>query len=151
VIPTAISEAERRFMRTIARGKSVVEFGALLGFSTVNLAQVASRLTSVDKHEGYGTPTLAPFMSNLDRYHVSPRFIQGEALEWASLDAELAFIDLTGQYDLTRQMLERLRAPFALVHDCHRSYCQVDRAIKDAGWHPISQVDTLVWCTHASL
>jgi predicted O-methyltransferase YrrM len=67
-IPTAISDREARFLREVARDKSVIEFGALLGFSTVILAEVAGDLTSIDRHNGYTGPTLNQLISNLYRY-----------------------------------------------------------------------------------
>src|SRR5882762_9345058 len=83
-IPTAISSREASFMSALARGKTVVEFGALLGFSTVVLSRAARWVTSIDRHQGYldaGHSTYNAFMVNLERHkvhNVSP--VQSDAL-----------------------------------------------------------------------
>jgi tRNA A58 N-methylase Trm61 len=147
-IPTAISPREARFLRDSCAGKAVVEYGALLGFSTVILARAAGQLISIDRHEGYTGRTLAPFLSNLERHGVLSRVsvLESDAVAWAHLRRDVAFVDLTGAFELTRTILERLGSPLALVHDCGRPGCDVDLAIHRAGWTPVDQVDTLVLC-----
>lgn len=149
-IPTAISPREARFMQQIADDREVIEYGALLGFSTVVLARAAATLVSVDRHDGYSGETLRPYLSNLDRYGVRVTAVQDDCLSWAGHKADVAFIDLTGQYQLTKDMLLHLASPLALIHDLDRPRCDVDRAIKDAVWRPIGQVDTLVLCERAA-
>ncbi len=152
-IPTALSDREARFLSDLTRDKIVVEFGALLGFSTVVMAQGAVEVTSVDRHEGYTTPTLNQFISNLERYKVRDkvRIVLADALDRAYLadTAEIAFVDLTGAFKLTRDLLKKLQCPFVMVHDMNRAHCDVERAIKAAGWTPVSQCDTLVLCVRS--
>lgn len=152
-IPTGISPREARFLQTCAADRRVVEFGALLGFSTVVLAQVAAAVTSIDRHEGYSGETERPYRANLDRCHVADRVrvIQGDAAAWAHLEADLAFVDLTGAYDVTKRVLQALTAPLALIHDFDRPGCAIGPAVRDAGWLPIGQVDTLLLCARAEV
>jgi len=150
-IPTAISDREARFLREVARDRSVIEFGALLGFSTVVLADVAGTLTTVDRHNGYTGPTLNQLISNLHRYGVSDRVkvVEGDALLYCDAkhcNADVAFIDLTGQYELTKGVLDGLETRVALVHDYGRPGCSVDLAISASGYRIVGQVDTLVLC-----
>lgn len=152
-IPTAISPREARFMEELARGKGVIEFGALLGYSTIILARVARHLVSIDLHSGYLDPahtTYKQFRANLSRYLPDlhfPSIIQGDALKYAPLLGDLAFIDLTGDYYLTKAVLIELGCPLALVHDLHRSKCEgVEQGILDANWEIVGQVDTLALC-----
>jgi protein-L-isoaspartate O-methyltransferase len=148
LIPTAISPIEARFMQEVVRGKVVVEYGALLGFSTIILAEVAAKVISVDRHVDYHGETFIPYMSNLDRYNVRSKVkvIKGDALSHARVPADVAFVDLTGQYHLTKTLLAALAVPLALIHDYGRPFCEVGRAVKDAGWTPIGQVETLLLC-----
>lgn len=147
-IPSAISPREARFMQSICKEKRVVEFGALLGFSTIILAEVAGSLTSVDRHIEYSGPTLNQLISNLHRYGVndSVRVIEGDAATWSNLAGDIAFIDLTGQYEITKRVLSGLSCKLALVHDFDRPNCDVGRGIRDAGWKVIGHVDSLVLC-----
>lgn len=150
-IPTAISPREASFMEALARNKIVVEFGALLGFSTVVLAKAASWLVSVDRHKDYSGPTYKAFMSNLERYRVTNVDVYvGDCLDyaskrgwWRTMDPDICFIDLTGKYALTKMMLESIPTDLAMVHDLDRPNCQVGEAIRDAGWEIVGQVDTL--------
>jgi len=147
-IPTAISPRELRLLQHFARDRAVVEFGALLGFSTVGLAQVTGRLSSIDRHDFYSGPTARQFRSNLERYGVSEKVkvIEGDALLHGQTAGDVAFIDLTGNYQITKDLLGILGCRLALVHDFDRPNCDVGRAIVDAGWRPIDQVDTLLLC-----
>ena len=73
-IPTALSAVEADALRSLSTGKNVLEVGALLGFSTVVMGQVANTVVSVDPHDGYPAanprPTLEPFIANLSRFDV---------------------------------------------------------------------------------
>lgn len=127
----------------------MVEAGALLGFSTIKLSHVAASVVSIDKHEGYTTSTYRRFMSNIerfgDRYRVQP--IVGDAVDrLQAIDADVAFIDLTGQFDLTRSAMRAVRPDLVLVHDVGRAHCQVDAAIVAAGFRVVEAVDTLALC-----
>lgn len=156
-IPTAISPREASFMSALARGKTVVEFGALLGFSTVVLARSARWVTSVDRHQGYldaGHTTYRAFMNNIGRHKVeNVSVVIADALTYTGTPGtqDMAFVDLTGEYTLTLKVLKGLnirhRVPLVLVHDLLRSNCQgVEQAITDANWKIVGQVDTLALC-----
>lgn len=71
-IPTAMTERELGCLAELARDKIVLEMGAQYGASTVAMARTAARLCSVDWHRGDPqagyTPTLGPFLANLDRH-----------------------------------------------------------------------------------
>jgi precorrin-6B methylase 2 len=148
-IPTAISFRERLALARYARSKRVVEAGSLLGASTLWMEQLATSVVSIDRHEGYGHPTLAIMKNNLMRYgqgRIEMRV--GDALAvLPSVEADVAFIDLTGDQDLTLNVLETLPSSIqvTLVHDCERSRCEgVVRAIqRQASWRQLEQVDTL--------
>ena len=81
-IPTALSPAESMLLQRVARGRRVVEAGALLGHSTIVLASTAASVVSIDKHEGYGPSTLGAWLRNIDRYCVQGlvKLVQGDAL-----------------------------------------------------------------------
>lgn len=146
MIPCALSARERAALRRWTQHKIVAEAGALLGGSTVELARAARHVISIDRHEGYTLPTYRQFRANLDRYgayNVTP--IQGDALSiLPSVEAEVAFIDLTGSYNVTLAALQATTAPLALVHDLGRPRCGgVEQAIRDVGGHVLEHVDTL--------
>src|SRR5689334_23021520 len=119
-IPTALTELEAKELIAQSDGKRVVEAGALLGFSTIHLAQRATHVISIDRHEGYNdAPTLNLFTRNLHRYRVNNRVqtVQGNVLDHiADYEADFAFIDLTGKYQLTKDVLNRVRARVVGVH-----------------------------------
>lgn len=149
-VPTALSSREVRALQDLARGRKVVEAGALLGGSTIIMARVAREVVSIDRHEGYTAPTLRQFMSNMDRAGVSNvvRPVVGNAHELLDKHpAELAFIDLTGRLEDTLAALKAVRAPIVAVHDLCRSHCEgVEAAIRASGLHIVGHVDTLAIC-----
>jgi hypothetical protein len=135
-IPTALSEPEAVALQQLAAGKRVLEVGALLGFSTVLMAQVAEEVVSVDPHDGYPAenprPTWHEFNGNLLRFDVADRvvayrdFYNGKtaALITDDHDApEFAFIDADGTYETTIMLIELVAehmhadAPIIAVHD----------------------------------
>ena len=71
-IPTALTYREDNLLRSICVGHVCYEAGALLGHSTVVIAQAAKALVSVDPHDGYPTwqprPTWQPFLRNLRQH-----------------------------------------------------------------------------------
>lgn len=73
-IPTSMTEPEAKKLAELARGQQVLEIGSLLGYSTIMLARVATRVVAIDPHHGYPAadpkPTLAEYIDNLDRYGV---------------------------------------------------------------------------------
>lgn len=147
--PTAMSAPEARLLQRYADGRRVVEAGALLGYSTIRLAQVAARVVSIDRHEGYSAPTYRRFRSNIERAGVSRRVtpVVGDAVALLPQHAaDLAFIDLTGQLALTAAAMKAAQARLVAVHDLGRAYCQVDEAIVAAGFRVVEAVDTLAVC-----
>jgi hypothetical protein len=146
-IPCALSLRERTEMVRWARGKRVVEAGALLGGSTVTLASVAASVISIDRHVGYTGPTLRTFMANLYHAGVASKVDVrvGDAIALLpNAPADIAFIDLTGTFDVTLKALQAVRAPIVMIHDTERQRCGgVAQAIKAMGGRALAQVDTL--------
>lgn len=144
-IPTALTDKEADELVRRAFGRSVLEIGALLGYSTVVLASAADRVISVDPHIGYPAddprPTLNRFLRNLDRYGVrdTVTVMLGRDDEVLPLLAEnqfdLAFVDCTGEYDTTLNAMKRatqlLKKGGALaVHDCgHPDWPGANKAV----------------------
>ena len=116
MIPTAVTPAETVELQRLARGRSVLEVGSLLGYSTIKLAEGAFHVVSVDPHEGYPVndprPTYDTFVKNLIlagvRDKVTP--LVGTDIEVFPLlkprQFQMAFIDTTGEYDDTRRICE---------------------------------------------
>lgn len=132
-IPSAVTPAEAAELQRLALGATVLEVGALLGYSTVLLALTAERVHSVDPHEGYPRdnprPTLLPFLDNLERHGVRDRVTVHVGRDYDVLPAfrgrqfHLAFLDLTGEYEDTLRCMhavEPLLTHFGrlAVHDC---------------------------------
>jgi predicted O-methyltransferase YrrM len=118
-IPTALTEPEGVALQQLAQGKTVLEFGALLGFSTVLLAQVASHVISFDPHTGYPTDnprdTWAEFNQNLLRHGVAAKvsayrhdhkYLSTAMQDEGNDPIDLAFIDCDGEYLTTIQVIE---------------------------------------------
>lgn len=148
-IPTALSEVETLELMSLSDGKRVLEAGALLGYSTIALAQRAAAITSVDKHEGYTDFTYGKFTRNLDIFGVKEKVnIVREDAVWAfkhflKTDFDVAFIDLTGEYHLTRAAISACRAGIIAVHDFGRPFCDgVERAVRDSGLEILRVIDT---------
>jgi len=132
-IPSALEYREADVLRLYALNGQVLEVGALLGHSTVTLAQVADRVVSVDPHVGYPEadprPTLGPFLANLERYGVRDKVVpcvgrDDEVLPFLRPKSfDLAFVDTTGKYSDTLRAalgclpLLRDRGVLA-IHDC---------------------------------
>jgi predicted O-methyltransferase YrrM len=76
-ISSAVTPNESEALADLARGKTVLEMGAWYGYSTIVLASVAERVTSVDWHMGddhAGTyDTWEIFSFNIIRYGVAAR------------------------------------------------------------------------------
>lgn len=146
MIPCALSNPERRLLAELADGRVVVEAGALLGGSTVHLAQSAAWVVSIDRHEGYTGDTWAQYRTNLLRhsaYNVRP--IRGCCLHiLPAVPADVAFIDLTGERALTTGAILALHPsiPLVAVHDFGRQNCDVPERVP--GWRPYRRVDTLL-------
>jgi hypothetical protein len=146
ICPSALSPRETDALQRWARARRCVEAGALLGYSTIHMAQVASGVVSIDRHEGYSGPTWKPYLSNLERAGVRHRVlpVKGDVFDaLPHVDGDFGFIDLTGTYDVTRKALSLMRAHFVGVHDATRSRCEgVGQALRD--YITLEHVDTLV-------
>jgi hypothetical protein len=136
-IKTALTPMEADALRALSTGKTVLEVGALLGFSTVVMAEVAEAVVSVDPHDGYPTanprPTWEPFHENLLRFGVADKvtvvrdIFPSQAATLALEDEgppQFAFIDADGTYETTSAILAPLldgrmaaSAKFIAVHD----------------------------------
>lgn len=134
----------------VCRNQRVVEAGALLGFSTLLIGDVAAHVTSIDLHEGYGPSTLGPYMSNIRNMGCGNiRTVVGDFRNHLNaVKADVAFIDLTGKEDITREALSLLNksVEIALVHDLGRVNCDgVIRAARgmDTDWDLVETIDTL--------
>ena len=147
-IPTALTRDESALLQEIAEGNRVLEIGALLGYSTVTLARTARWVVSVDPHEGYPAhdprPTLDTYLENLRRNAVTN--VVPVIARWQdALDAirptsfDVVFMDLTGRYEDTKELLDHLRLDFATgligaiaVHDCgHPDWPGVQQAVQE--------------------
>jgi methyltransferase family protein len=150
-IPTALTTKERFALQAIVRDKHVLEIGALLGYSTVIMAQNAKRVVSLDPHEGYPEgaprPTWERYLANLDMYGVREKVIPVQATWQAAVGTlpsdclypyEVVFIDLTGKYEDTKEALMYFHPEWGwslktiAVHDCgHPDWPGVDQAVAE--------------------
>lgn len=146
--PTALSWAETLLLQRWSRNRKVVEFGALLGHSTINIAEVATSVISVDLHTGYSGDTFRRFRSNIERAGLSHRVIPLIADVWKMrlpIKADIGFIDLTGTFDLTLHAIRKINAPIIALHDIGRPFCRgAEKAMLQSGRKIIDSVDTLV-------
>lgn len=147
-IPSAVSTSEARLMKEMCSGLIVVECGALLGASTVTLAQVAKTVISIDKHEGYGPSTWEKYQTNLQRFKVNNNVVPIKADVFnvlPHLKGDRWFVDLDGTFETTSKVLRML--PFntpILIHDFGRVNCRgVEKAIIETGCTIEQVVDTL--------
>lgn len=126
----------------------MVECGALLGYSTLQMADEATRVISIDKHEGYGPSTLRPYMSNIQGRLDKVVPVVGDFRDvLRGVEGERYFIDLDGTEETTREVLGMIcvSTPVAL-HDFGRQSCRgVERAIQQSGWRISGVVDTLAF------
>jgi hypothetical protein len=149
-IPTALSKREDAVLQHYARDKTVVEAGALLGHSTIQLASVAKRVISIDRHCGYQywpNDTLRMFKRNLEVTGVARKvqWIVGDCHLLANYRADFAFIDLCGTYANTLAAIRAARAPHIAVHDYERQSCRgVALAVMASGYKIVERVDSLI-------
>lgn len=126
-IPTALTAHEAWELHRLAAGRTVLEFGSLLGYSTIVLAQSAKIVYAVDPHQGYPLdnprPTLDGFIANLDRHMIRDKVlpILGRGDQLTPLlrvaCADMAFIDITRAADELMLAVWRLKIPVIAVHD----------------------------------
>lgn len=149
-IPTALSSREDQALRRYAMGRVVVEAGALLGHSTIQLARTAKRVTSIDRHSGYTywpNDTLRSFNRNMEVAGVANRVqsIVGDFSLLAHFPAHFAFIDLCGTFANTLAAIRAARAPLIGIHDYERQSCSgVALAVAASGYAIVERVDSLV-------
>ena len=147
-VPTALSRVESAALHRLTHGKRVVEAGALLGYSTLVIASGAVEVISIDRHDGYSGSTWNRYRSNLLRFAPgNVNAIKGDCLlELPHHSVEVAFLDLTGERDLTLAALNALHpiVGLTLIHDVNRVHCDgVMEAIRASRWQLIEAVDTL--------
>ena len=153
-IPTALTSRETSTLQHLAAGKRCVEAGSLLGYSTVAMGQVARQVVAIDPHDGYPywqpRPTFEVFLRNIRRHQVAERVVPvvGNGEDHLILHpADVAFLDLTGHYDITLRCLEAARSPIICCHDymrggCHGATEAVDFFARRGGY-TVRTVDTL--------
>lgn len=148
-IPTAVSLREIEILNKLSLNKNVLEIGSLLGYSTVNIARHARKVTSIDPHEGYpyegAESTLKKFVQNLAYYNIrNVKVFKDRFQNITKSDYDFAFIDLDGEYQTTIEALEYTKhIPIIVIHDYDRQQCPgVARAIKETGANIVQVVDT---------
>jgi len=159
-IPTALTAPETAQLQKLARGGTVLELGAHFGYSTIALAQVATRVHSVDWHQG---DSMAGHMNSLEAYftnlrrHGAPNVVThvGRFEDVLPLFRDMAFdgVFIDGEHDRVSvardtDLARRLVAPGGWLawHDFGRF--EVGAGIADGmGAWPIDlrQVDWLAW------
>lgn len=149
-IPTALSRREDAALQRYAAHRTVVEVGALLGHSTIQLAQTAERVISIDRHSGYQywpNDTLRMFQRNLEVSGISRtvQWLVGDFSLMQGYPADFVFIDLCGTYATTLAAIRAARAPLIGIHDYERQSCKgVELAVAASGYKVIERVDSLV-------
>ena len=137
-IPSAVTVNESVALADLAQGKVVLEMGAWLGYSTILLASVAERVTSVDWHKGDdhagNMDTYAQFLENLAWYGVSDRVevvrgrfedalprmaAEGRLFDGCFLDAHHAEESVTRDIGLALPVLKQ--GAFFAFHDYGRN------------------------------
>lgn len=147
-IPTALTQRESYALRRYAKDRTVVEAGALLGYSTIQLASTARLVTSIDRHTGYdGKPndTYRQYRRNLDVAGLTKRVtpIVGDCSLLNTYPADFCFIDLCGTFEVTLAAIQMARAPLVGVHDFQRQSCRgVGLAV--SGYQVVERVDSLI-------
>ena len=139
-IRSAMSPYETARLEFWARGRSVVEMGALLGYSTVVMARVARGVVSIDRHTGYDNKpndTERIMRCNLERYSVAKKVtvVVGDYREVAKWPSDLAFVDLDGTAATTWAAAWLSQARLVAIHDFARQNCQgVARCVSWMNW-----------------
>jgi predicted O-methyltransferase YrrM len=155
-----LTEEEGTILRSYAVGARVLELGSFLGRSTVCMAQVASHLVSIDRHEGDGhtgpADTLAGFLKNLEAAGVKDR-VEHIVMAIEDIppripkqpDFDMAFVDVYHDKPTTE-----LATRFAMKsvkpgghifwHDYH--LIAVRDAITACGLRPRDNGGSLAWC-----
>jgi predicted O-methyltransferase YrrM len=146
-IETGISESEAVELERLARRRTVIEFGAWLGFSSVVLGRVARRLVSVDWHRGDEhagrRDTIEAYFTHLTEYEVRDSVIAivGRFEDVAPMlgagQFEMGFLDgLHDRASVLRDLdlLDRLlgRSATLAVHDYDRWLGDVRFEVSDA-------------------
>lgn len=149
-IPSALSERECYALAELARNRSVVEVGSLLGRSTLALAKTARHVTAVDRHTGYDgwrNDTLRQFQRNLDVGGVAQKtlVVVDDFRRLRDFAADLTFIDLDGTFQTTLEAIRLASSPLIAVHDYQRTSCRgVEQAVHSSRLRVRTQVDSLI-------
>lgn len=151
-IETSLTERETLDLQRLAALKRVLEIGAAFGYSTVIMAEVALKVTSVDPHLVHAS--LDAMARNLDQYGVTGRVrrLVGTSLQMlpalAPAQFDLIFVDgdhtAAGvTYDLAQA--QRLAAAGGVLafHDWNEETCPDVRQVLEAWRQPDYIVDTL--------
>lgn len=125
-IPTAVTYEEAMCLHSLAKGKRVLEFGSLLGFSTIILAQAAELVVAVDPHEGYPIadpkPTFTAFHQHLKTFGVEDKVIPivtkgHKAIEILKNTFDLCFIDMDSETYALWNLADELGCEIIAMHD----------------------------------
>jgi hypothetical protein len=153
-IPTALSLPETEMLRSMAAFRNVVEAGTLLGYSTVVMAKVARKVTSIDRHTGYDKlpyDTWREYLNNLERFNVAKNVtsVKGPYELLSEYQADFTFIDLDGTFDTTFGAILRCSSPWIGIHDYDRNGCKgvaqaIDVAAACGAVKIVTQKDTLM-------
>jgi len=149
-IPTAVSRREGLALQHWAKDKNVVEAGSLLGYSTIQLAQTANFVVSIDHHKGYQfwhNATYRQFRRNLEVAGVAQRVaaVMGDYSLLKHYPADFVFIDLDGTYKTTLSAIQVAQSEYIGVHDYGRTFCRgVAEAVENSGCLVAERVDSLI-------
>jgi predicted rRNA methylase YqxC with S4 and FtsJ domains len=134
-IPTCLSKRETNLLKTISQDRKVIEIGSLFGYSTLQLAENALDVLSIDTHKGYPEPkapsTYRRFLKNTE--HVGNiKHIKDIFQNVVIPKADMSFIDCDGTFTTTFKALKATsHIPIVIVHDFSRQRCKgVEQAIK---------------------
>ena len=136
-VTSAVTSSEAAALAALCRGKTVLELGAYHGYSTVVIASVADRVTSVDWHQGDDMAGLGDtwniFQSVIKRYGVADRiepvkerfetalprmYREGEQFDGCFLDAHHSPESVAADLELTLPLIRA--GGFVAFHDYGR-------------------------------
>lgn len=127
-IPSAISGDEAAELVKLSRGRTVLEIGSFLGYSTVLMAESARMVWSIDPHEGYYSgsagrgSSVETFLDNL-RAHSTRNVIpviaraQDVIRHIRPKTFEFIFIDISSEAEELIFLANNLEPELIAVHD----------------------------------